>query len=101
MTKTTFVMTPQLYILNDPKITSHSMSSELIQTSVMIGKQILMRHWKDPMEPSFSEWFTEIAKVAAYEQMSFSILDRTMTFTKKWKAYLDYIKITTDGVAVP
>ncbi|KAJ0061406.1 hypothetical protein NL108_018634 [Boleophthalmus pectinirostris] len=97
ITQNTFEFTPQLYILSDPKMTTRCPSSEFIQTSIMIGKQIIMRHWKDPEEPVFHEWFTELAKVASYEQMSFNMSDRIIAYKNKWKAYLNYVNCDNGG----
>lgn len=36
-----------------------------IQTSIMIGKQMIMRKWKDAEGPLFQDWLTELGKVAA------------------------------------
>ena len=84
---------PRLYVLNDPQITSNCGAADFIQTSIMVGKQIIMRNWKNPGEPSFQEWSTELAKVASYEKISFNINDRTEQYVAKWGKYVQYIAI--------
>jgi len=66
-------------------------TADFIQTSIMIGKQIIMRNWKNPGEPSFQEWSTELAKVASYEKMYFNINDRAEKYMTKWGKYVQYI----------
>ena len=84
---------PRLYVLNDPQITSNCGAADFIQTSIMVAKQIIMRNWKNPGEPSFQEWSTELAKVASYEKISFNINDRTERYVAKWGKYVQYIAI--------
>lgn len=55
----------------------HCEAKEFIQISVMVKKQIIGTHWRNPGEPSFQEWLTG-KKVASYEQMSLRVGRRNM-----------------------
>jgi len=61
---------PQLFILGvwtDNELRDkHLMYS--VQTSIMIGRQIILRSWKSEEAPSFHEWITELGKVSAFEK---------------------------------
>lgn len=91
ITGSNYDFSPRLYILNDPGMTSQDRAKDFIHTSIMVGKQIIMRNWRKLEGPSFKEWLTELAKVASYEQISFSIKDRTEKYMAKWGDYLEYI----------
>lgn len=91
ITGSNYDFSPRLYILNDPGMTSQDRAKDFIHNSIMVGKQIIMRNWRKSEGPSFKEWLTELAKVASYEQISFSIKDRTEKYMAKWGDYLEYI----------
>ena len=61
----------------------------------MIGRQILMRGWKTAGSPSLQDWFVEIGRVAAYEEMSYRRIDRMDKYTRKWGSYIMYIATRT------
>lgn len=42
-----------------------------IQTSVMIARQIILKNWKKEGSLSIHEWSMEMARVAAFERMSY------------------------------
>lgn len=91
ITWTSLEFCPRLYVLNDPQMTSNCGAADFIQTSIMVGKQIIMRNWKNPGEPSFQEWSMELAKVASYEKISFNINDSAEKYVAKWGKYVQYI----------
>ena len=91
MTTVDFPFCPRLYILGDPKQVAHSGYADFILTIIMIGRQVLMRGWKTEGSPSFQDWFVEIGKVAAYEEMAYRRIDRVDKYMSKWGSYIMYI----------
>lgn len=91
ITQINFDFCPRLYVLSDPQLTSYYRAGDFIQTSIMVGKQIIMRNWRNSGEPPFQEWYTELAKVASYEKISFRCNNRTEKYFVKWGDYLKYI----------
>ena len=91
MTKVDIPFCPRLYILGDPKQVSRCGGVDFILTVIMIGRQVLMRGWKVAGSPSFHEWFVEIGKVAAYEEMMYRRSDRFDKYISKWGGYIMYI----------
>ena len=61
-----------------------------VQTSIMIGKQIIMRKWKDAVGPLFQEWVPELSKVAAFEKISYSLLNEVEKYNEKWGKFLQF-----------
>lgn len=74
-------------------MTANCGAADFIQTSIMVGKQIIMRNWKNAGEPSFQEWSIELAKVASYEKIYFNINARADKYVEKWGLYVQYIAI--------
>ena len=93
ITKSNFIFSPRLYVLGDPKFLAkcNRPDAEWIQTSIMVGKQIIMRGWKTLGGPSMREWLTELGKVAAYERLSYGMQNRSEAFQLKWGKCLTYI----------
>lgn len=48
---------------------------EWIQISIMRGRQIIMQGWRSAGPPLFQEWVSEMGKEAAYEKMTYRLLD--------------------------
>ena len=94
ITKSNIAFNPRLYVLGDPKCLDKCtrMDAEWIQTSIMVGKQIIMRGWKTLGGPPVQEWLTELGKVAAYERLSYGMQNRPEAFQMKWGKYLSYIE---------
>ena len=92
ITGSDFEFCPQLFILGDPSVLKHisKPTAEWIQTAIMIGRQIIMRHWKSPDGPTFSEWLIELGRVAAYEKISLSLDERVDKYESKWGKYLEF-----------
>ena len=90
---------PSLYILGDSSPLSHLSKSDSlwIQTAIMLGRQIIMRVWKSPVGPSVQDWLLELGKVAAYEKLSFRLLNRLDSYYDKWGKFLDYFKVVLGG----
>lgn len=64
-----------------------------VQTSLMIGRQIILRSWKSEDVYFFQEWVTELARVAAFEKCLIS-RQTSQTYTiKKQSKYLIYLEI--------
>ena len=64
---------PRLFVLSDHSVLTGQDKhvKSFIQTSIMIGRQILVRGWKTEGVPSMQEWAVEMARVAAFEKMSY------------------------------
>lgn len=58
----------------------------------MIGRQILVRGWKTEGVPSLQEWAVEMARVAAFEKMSYRQLGRLDLYEAKWGKYLTSLR---------
>lgn len=85
---------PRLFVLGDGSVLTggdkHIRS--WVQTSIMIGRQILLRGWKTEGVPSVQEWIAEMARVAAFEKMSYKRFDRLDIYTGKWGKYLTFLE---------
>ena len=88
MTRVDFPFCPRLYILGDPKQVAHCEYADFILTAIMIGRQVLMRGWKKAGSPSFQEWYGEIGRVAAYEEMIYRRTDRMDKYIRKWGGFI-------------
>lgn len=93
MSRDDFPLCPRLYILGDPRQVAGCTCADLILTSIMIGKQVLMRGWKNAGGPSFQDWLIEMSKVAACEQMIYRRTDRLEKYICKWGRYIMYIGV--------
>lgn len=89
------LLCPKLFILggwiNNDLINAGTKS--WIQTSLLIGRQIILRSWKSEDAPSFQEWVAELSRVAAYEKMSYKQRDNLKLYFKKWSKYLIYLEV--------
>lgn len=92
ITNDTFEFSPRLYVLGDPAVLDNCQNAQFIQTALMIGRQILLREWKNSKSPPIKDWFCEIGRVASYEQLFFRINDRWDEYKTKWQKYLSYIE---------
>ena len=99
MTKVDFSFCPRLYILGDPKQAAHCAYVDFILTAIMIGRQVLMRGWKVAGSPSFQDWFVEVGKVAAYEEMAYRRSDRMDKYIRKWGGYIMDMAVRGPNVA--
>lgn len=91
ITGTEYEFCPGLYVLGNPSRLSHIASplADWIQTGIMIGRQIIMRGWKAPTGPTLQEWLIELGRVAAYEKVSFNLLEKGGKYISKWGKYLE------------
>ncbi len=72
ITETEYEFGPGLYVLGNPRSLKHISKpvADWIQTSITIGRQIIMRGRRSLEGPSFNDWLLEISKVAAFEKIS-------------------------------
>lgn len=91
ITGDTFEFSHRLYMLGDPAIVQSCQNAQFIQTSIMIGRQVLLREWKNPRTPPYKEWFCELGQVASYEQLFYRMNDRWNEYEAKWRKYHTYI----------
>merc|ERR1711867_63407 len=80
---------PRLFILGDPSIlgTVSPPVAEWIQTALMLGRRLLVKEWKAASAPAVSPWFSTLGQVAAYERLSYRLLDRMDKYDQKWGHY--------------
>ena len=92
--ETQIPFSPRLFILGDHSVlTGHNKQiKSWIQTSIMIGRQILVRVWRKEGVPPVYEWAAEMARVAAFEKMSYEQMGRPDLYEGKWGNYLKYLK---------
>uniref|UniRef100_A0A3P9MG76 Reverse transcriptase zinc-binding domain-containing protein n=1 Tax=Oryzias latipes TaxID=8090 RepID=A0A3P9MG76_ORYLA len=83
----------RLFVLGDPSVLSRVSSplSQWIQTTVMLGRKLLVREWKGPSTPSFTHWQTSLGQLAALERLSYRLLNRMDDFNSKWSHYFEHI----------
>ncbi len=72
-----------------PLTVARRSAADLFQTSLMAGRQILLRGWTSPREPSFREWLIQQGKVASAEQVSFRMRNRTDQYISRWGHFSD------------
>lgn len=72
-----FDFCPSNYILGNPKPMAYIVKpfNNRIRTSIMIGKQTIMRKWKTKDGPVFQDCLVELGKVAAFERLSCSMIN--------------------------
>ena len=77
---------PTLFVLGDPLLleTRDKHLKTWIHTSLMIGRQVTLRRWKEAGPPSFQEWVAEMGKVAAYEKLSFKLFGCSKAYRRNW-----------------
>ncbi len=85
---------PRLFVLGDHSVLAGQDKhiTMYVQTSLMIGRQILIRGWKTEGVPSFQEWVVEMARVTAFEKMSYKQLGRLDLYEAKWGNYLKFLR---------
>lgn len=83
----------RLYILGDPSILSHLPSplAQWTQTTIMMGRKLIVKDWKGPSVPSFSLWHSSLSQLAALERLSYRLLNKENDFHNKWSRYFTYI----------
>lgn len=79
----------RLYILGDPSMLRHLPSplAQWTQTTIMMGRKLLVREWRGPSVPSFALWHSSLAQLAALERLSYRLLNRVDDFNNKWSRY--------------
>ncbi len=90
-----------LFLLGDPstlKEVNLSISKELVQTTVILGRRLLVQQWKLAHAPSVTEWYYLLAKVAAYERISFSLLCMMEGYYFKWERFLQHITVRAEAL---
>ena len=89
---------PRLFILGDPSILGGVSPpiAEWIQTALMLGRRLLIREWKASSAPAVSLWFSTLGQVAAYERLSYRLLDRMDKYDQKWGHYHLHLAGLTD-----
>lgn len=89
-----FPFNPRLFVLGDDSVLTEGDKyiKNWIQTSIMIGRQILLRGWKKEGVPSVQEWAAELARVAAFEKISYVRFDRLEVYNRKWGRYLTFLE---------
>lgn len=94
ISETQIPFSPRLFVLGNGSVLiggdKHTRS--WVQTSIMIGRQILLRGWKNEGVPSIQEWAPEMARVAAFEKMSYKRFGRLDVYIKKWGKYLTFLE---------
>lgn len=55
-----FDFNPRLYVYGEPLFVAYCLASDLTQTKIMVGRQILLKGQKNPGEPSFQERITQL-----------------------------------------
>lgn len=85
---------PRLFILGDDSVLVREDKhiKSFFQTSIIIGRQILIRGWKKEGVLSLQEWAVEMARVAAFEKMSYKQLGRLDLYEAKWGKYITFLK---------
>ena len=83
---------PRLFILGDPsvlkKVSPHL--AEWIQTAIMSGRRLIVKDWKASHAPTLSLWDSSLGQIAAYERLSYRLLNRTDDYDSKWAYYNMY-----------
>ena len=81
----------RLYLLWDPSTLKDGIASvhtEWVQTAIMIGRKLLVQQWKSAPAPSITDWYNGLTTVAAYERVSFTLLERVDWHYFKWQNFL-------------
>ena len=89
---------PRLFVLGDPSIlgTVSPPIAEWNQTALMLGRRLLVKDWKASSAPAISLWFSTLGQVAAYERLSYRLLDRMDKYDQKWGHYHLHLAGLTD-----
>lgn len=85
---------PSLYVLGDPAPSSEipEAHTKWIHTAIMLGRKLLIREWKSEDLPPSSLWFISLSTVAAYEELSYRMIQHLDTYQAKWGKYIDFIR---------
>ena len=77
---------PSLFILGDPATLRNVAPplAEWIQTAIMSGRRLLVKEWKAPSAPAPAIWDASMGQLAAYERLSYRLLDRMDDYDLKW-----------------
>lgn len=89
----------RLFVLGDPSIVKDCLPAvyaEWVQTAIMLGRKLIMQQWKSAHVPSITDWYSSLATVAAYEEVSFQQLNRPDWHYYKWRGFLQHIN-NNDG----
>ena len=80
---------PSLFILGDPATLKNVAPplAEWIQTAIMSGRRLLAKEWKAPSAPAPALWEASMGQLAAYERLSYRLLDRMDDYDAKWGYY--------------
>ena len=83
---------PRLFILGDPSMLKNVSPhlAEWIQTAIMSGRRLLVKDWKAPGAPAPSLWDSSLGQLAAYERLSYRLLNRVDDYDSKWAHYNMY-----------
>lgn len=90
---------PDQYILGNLKTIRHTVKplANWVQINIMIGKQIIMRKWKDVVGPLFQDWASELGKEVASEKI-YCLMDKMETYYDKWGKSCNFILWRTYGL---
>ena len=85
---------PNLFVLGDPLPLKHLPVSQAdwVQTSLMLGRKLVVTEWKATSLPSVRIWFSQLGIVAAREHLSFRFTNQVDKYTAKWGNYISFIK---------
>ncbi|KAL2085077.1 hypothetical protein ACEWY4_018397 [Coilia grayii] len=84
----------RLYVLGDPSVLKDilpSVEAEWVHTAIMLGKKLIVQQWKSTHAPSIRDWYNALSTVAAYEQISFTQLDRLNWYHCKWHKFIQHL----------
>ncbi len=90
-----------LFLLEDPstlKEVNSSVSKKRVQTAVISGRRLLVQRWKSAQTPSITDWYNQLAKVAAYKRISFSLLCMMEGYYFKWERFLQHITVRAEAL---
>lgn len=84
---------PSLYVLGDPSSLTNipKALASWVHTAIMLGRKIIVKEWKSDSLPLSSFWFTQLSTVAAYEELSYKLLNRLDLYHSKWGNYIDLV----------
>lgn len=58
------------------------------------AKRILLRHWRKRYLPHHEEWSTTMAQLAAYERVTYSLLDKLDQYVFTWSSFTSWLSVT-------
>lgn len=88
--ETQIPFSPRLFVLGDGTVLmgGDKCIRHWVQTTIMIGWQIILKGWKTEGGPSVQEWAAEKARVAAFKKMSYKQLGRLDVYIRKWGKWM-------------